>query len=304
MTTASSSSPSSLASPVSTETITHSGLRFTVDVAGPAAGEPVLLLHGFPQSRAAWRSQLPALAAAGFRAYAPDQRGYSTHARPNGVQHYEIQHLVGDGLALMDAVGANRFHLVGHDWGGHLAWSIALQAPERVTSLAVLSRPHPQAFVAALRGDPEQKKRSGHHSSLLADGVAAQMRASDFAWFRALYQHQGVPEEGAVRYLATLSEPGAVEAAIDWYRASATAMRREGLGAVSMPTMYVWGSNDSSVGRMAAEGTAQYGGPRYRFVEIDGAGHFLTDDSAQRVNELLVAHLVANRPAADSHSSG
>lgn len=276
---------------VQTLQIAHSGLHFTVDAAGPADGEPVLLLHGFPQSRAAWRFQLPALAAAGYRAYAPDQRGYSTHARPAGVESYRIEHLVGDALALMDALGVQRFHQVGHDWGGHLAWSVALQAPQRVKSLAVLSRPHPAAFVAALKTDAQQASRSGHHSSLLKDGVAANMRATDFAAFRTMYAHQRVPADAIERYLATLREPGAIEAAIDWYRASATSMRSGAAPSVTMPTLYVWGSADATVGRAAAEGTAKFGGPAYRFAEIPDAGHFLTDEVPTRINELLLEHL-------------
>src|SRR5262249_19677572 len=121
---------------------------FTVEAAG-ASGPAVLLLHGFPQNRHMWRHQLRALAAAGFRAVAPDQRGYSAGARPGGAEAYATDLLIADALALMDAWEAPRFHLVGHDWGGQLAWLIAASHPDRIETLTVLSRPHPAAFARA-----------------------------------------------------------------------------------------------------------------------------------------------------------
>lgn len=280
---------------IQTVQIPANGLVFTVDVAGPAAGPPVLLLHGFPQSRKAWRSQLPALAAHGYRAYAPDQRGYSSGARPPATEDYQVEKLVSDALAIMDAQGAQTFHLVGHDWGGHLAWTIAINFPERVRSLAILSRPHPAAFVDALKNDPQQASRSGHHKTLLEPGVAQSIRDSGFANFRKMYGHQGVTAEVAQLYINTLSEPGAIEAAIEWYRAGSSTFRNSSAAPVTMPMMYVWGSSDATVGRHAAEATARYAKGPFRFVEVPGAGHFLTDEVPARVSELLVEHLTANR---------
>ena len=165
-----------------TQTWNAGELRFTVDVAGPDTGAPVLMLHGFPQTRHMWRHQLRALAAAGFHAVAPDQRGYSRGARPAGVEAYTTDWLTRDALNLMDAGGARRFHLVGHDWGGQLAWLIAAGNPERIASLTVLSRPHPAAFSRAMAEDPEQARRSQHHKGFrepgaVAQGIAAQIEA-------------------------------------------------------------------------------------------------------------------------------
>ena len=136
---------------------------FEVEVAGDVGAPLVLLLHGFPQTSDTWRDVLPALADAGYFAAAPNQRGYSPGARPATVEEYATRLLVGDALALADALDASRFHLVGHDWGGQLAWLIAAHHPERVRTLAVLSRPHPAAFAAAIRGDAAQSERSRHH---------------------------------------------------------------------------------------------------------------------------------------------
>src|SRR5580698_2752494 len=125
---------------MATREIAARGLSFRAEVEGPEDGQPVLLLHGFPQSRHAWRTQTPALAKAGYFCVAPDQRGYSPGARPADAAEYGIDNLVADGVAIMQAVGAERFHLVGHDWGGQVSWSIASAAPERIASLTILSR--------------------------------------------------------------------------------------------------------------------------------------------------------------------
>jgi pimeloyl-ACP methyl ester carboxylesterase len=126
------------------------GLVFDVLAAGPPTGEPVVLLHGFPQTSACWRPLLATLAAAGYRAVAPDQRGYSPKARPATVQAYRLSELVADVLAIADRLGADRIHLVGHDWGGVVAWRLAGQHPDRVATLTAVSTPHPRAFARAL----------------------------------------------------------------------------------------------------------------------------------------------------------
>ena len=275
-----------------TITVPLGDLAFTVDVAGPADGTPVLMLHGFPQSRRAWASQAEALAAAGFRCVAPDQRGYSAGARPDGVDAYAAGNMVADALGLMDALGHATFHLVGHDWGGQIAWLTATAAPERIRKLAVLSRPHPAAFARAFEKDTAQAARSGHHRTLLSEDAAAGIRADDFAGFRRLFAAQGVPAATAQSYIDTLSPPGAVEAAIAWYRAGGSAsLRARDVPPVDLPTLYVWGDADATVGRVAAEATADFVTGPYRFEIIFGAGHFLTDEVPEAVNRLLLAHL-------------
>src|SRR5215469_4570856 len=146
-----------------TQTIAVGNLSFTVDTAGPPDGAPVLLLHGFPETRRMWRHQLEALGRAGYRAIAPDQRGYSSGARPAGVEHYGTDLLVADALSLVNALGPARFHLVGHDWGGQISWLVAAGHADRVLSLSILSRPHPAAFATAMREDKAQAERSRHH---------------------------------------------------------------------------------------------------------------------------------------------
>src|SRR5438309_9714383 len=162
---------------------TRSRLTFTTDVAGPASGDLVLLLHGFPESRHSWREALPALAAAGYRAVAPDQRGYSPGARPDpaDLSNYAFDKLVADAIEIAAASGydGKRFHLVGHDWGGQVAWGVANAHPERLGSLTVLSRPHPLSFRRALKEDADQKHRSRHHGKFLEPDTADKLLADD-----------------------------------------------------------------------------------------------------------------------------
>jgi pimeloyl-ACP methyl ester carboxylesterase len=262
-----------------------------VDVAGPERGEVVLLLHGFPQTRHSWRAELRALSDAGYRACAPDQRGYSAGARPSAVDAYRTDWLVGDALLLADQLDApETFHLVGHDWGGQLAWMIAAQHPERVRTLSILSRPHPAAFARAMAGDPEQAGRSRHHRSFLRPEATDELLADGAARLRAALTGQGVPEADVAAYLSTLGERAALDAAVNWYRAAGALTRAE-VPPVRVPTLYVWGNADATVGRPAAEATREFVKAPYRFVELPGIGHFVTDQAPGVFPLLLLAHL-------------
>ena len=272
-----------------TQTWTIGEFRFTVDTDGPLSGPPVLLLHGFPQTRHMWRHQLRALAAAGYRGVAPDQRGYSAGARPPTVESYAGELLTADALALMDSCQARRFHLVGHDWGGQLAWLIAARHPDRVATLTTLSRPHPGAFVRAMAEDPEQAKRSQHHTAFRQPDAINRLRQDNFKTLRSALEREGVGRTNLDAHFQTLSEPGALEAAINWYRANNIASGE--IPPVSVPTLYVWGTADASVGRRAAELTEKFVAGRYRFVQVEGGGHFIVDQFPDRIAELMIEHL-------------
>jgi pimeloyl-ACP methyl ester carboxylesterase len=273
---------------------TRPGLAFDASAAGDPSAPPVLLLHGFAVSRHLYDSQLPALAAAGFFALAPDQRGYSPGARPDPADpaRYDIELLIQDALDLIAAVGhgpPRRFHLVGHDWGGSLAWEIAARHPERLGSLTMLSRPHPGAFARALREDPEQPHRSRHHKAFLEPGAAAVLLADDARWLRTRHAANGVPQAATAKHLAVLGNPAAMEAALAWYRARGTVHRP--IARIAVPTLYVWGDADDTVGRPAAEGTADFVDAPYRFEILPGVGHYAPDQVPERVTALLLEHL-------------
>jgi pimeloyl-ACP methyl ester carboxylesterase len=276
---------------------TRDGLVFDAHVDGPADGEAVLLLHGFPQSHHSWRSQVRALAGAGYRAVAPDQRGYSSGARPDpsDLGAYHVDELVRDVLDLAGSCGweDRRFHLVGHDWGGMVAWITAFRHAVRLASLTVLSRPHPAAFQAALHdGNSDQQHRSRHHRAFL-DGDTARLLLDDDAFrLRRMLRDGGVPDATAADYVSVVGTPDTMEAALAWYRAVPRLAIT--IGPVTVPTMYIWGDGDPSVGRQAAEGTAEHVTGPYRFVELPGVGHFASDEVPDRVDELLLAHVTGN----------
>ena len=272
---------------------TRSGLTFTADVAGPANGPLVLMLHGFPESRHSWRAALPALAAAGYRAVAPDQRGYSPGARPDpaDLANYAFDKLIADAIEIAAAAGyeGKRFHLVGHDWGGQVSWGVASQHPKRLASLTILSRPHPTAFAEALAlPDGEQKRRSGHHTAFLDPGAGPRLLSNDCEWLRTRLGKSGVPADKIEAHLSVLGNPAAMEAALAWYRARG---ERQPIKPTEVPTLYLWGDADDTVGRAAAEGTGEFIAAPYRFEVLPGVGHYAADQVPARVNELLLEHL-------------
>jgi pimeloyl-ACP methyl ester carboxylesterase len=257
----------------------------------------VLLLHGFAESMNCWHAQVAALAAEGHRAVAPGQRGYSPGARPDtgDSANYHIDRLMDDAMAIVGAsgYGDRRFHLVGHDWGGSIAWALADRFPDRLASLAVLSRPHPNAFNRALRmPDGDQAQRSRHHKAFLEPGAADLLLADNAKWLRERLSAAGVPAAAIEQHLSVLGNKAAMEAALTWYRARCAI--RSPLGPIRVPTLYIWGDADDTVGRVAAEGTRDFVAAPYRFEALPGVGHFAADQVPDRVSELLLEHIAAH----------
>ncbi|MFJ8477814.1 alpha/beta fold hydrolase [Kitasatospora sp. NPDC094011] len=267
--------------------------RHTFDAlaAGPADGELVLLLHGFPEFADCWSAELTALAAAGYHAVAVDQRGYSPDARPADIADYTVEQLVADALGFADALDAPRFHLVAHDWGGLVAWALASAHPERLHSLAVLSTPHPEALYEALNNDSDQSERSRYvHEFRLPGHVAEQsLLADDAARLRSLYR-SALPEEQAEANVRRFTEPGALTGGLNWYRATNEELRIPA-GEITVRTLFVWGTEDLALGRDAADLTAKHISAPYRFVALDGATHWLPEANAEQIVPLLLAHL-------------
>lgn len=276
---------------------TAPGLVFDVSIGGAASAPLVLMLHGFCVSRHFWDSQIPVLAAAGYFVAAPNQRGYAAGARPDPADfaNYRIDKLIGDVLDILAGVGRGEgcFHLVGHDWGGSLAWIIADRWPQRIASLTMLSRPHPAAFARALKTDPEQPHRSRHHQELLDPDAGRRLLADNGKWVRDRLARNGVPPEAIDKHLSVIGNPPAMEAALAWYRARG---ERRPVGPTRVPTLYIWGEADDTVGRIAAEGTAEFIAADYRFAPLPGVGHYAADQVPDKVNQLLLDHL-ARYPA-------
>jgi pimeloyl-ACP methyl ester carboxylesterase len=278
----------------STSIKTRSGLTFTADVSGPTGGPLVLLLHGFPESRHSWRAALPALAAAGYRAVAPDQRGYSPGARPDpaDLSNYAFDRLVTDAIEIAAAAGydGKRFHLVGHDWGGQVSWGVAGKHPERLASLTILSRPHPSSFRRALlKEDGDQKHRSRHHRAFLDADTGKLLLADNARRLRDGLFGQGVPAAALEEHLSVLGNPEALEAALAWYRSN-KGLAAE-IGTIKVPTLYIWGDADATVGPDAAYGTGEFVGAAYAMEVLPNVGHFVMDQAPAKATDLMLAHL-------------
>jgi pimeloyl-ACP methyl ester carboxylesterase len=268
-------------------------LVFDVLDSGPADGAAVVLLHGFPQSARAFDRLSPALHAAGLRTLAPDQRGYSPGARPKGRSAYVLREVVDDVLALLDAAGLPDAHLVGHDWGGLAAWALAAWHPWRVRTLTVLSVPHPAAMSQALRTSDQALRSSYIGFFQLPAEPEAVLLAGQGAQLRRTLHGAGLPEHLVDAYLDRLREPGALTGALNWYRALPLQARTP-VGTVRVPTLHVWGDRDPYLGRAAVEASAEYVAAPYRLEVLAGAGHWLPELAADRLGELLPAHVRAH----------
>jgi pimeloyl-ACP methyl ester carboxylesterase len=276
--------------------IAATGLRFSALAEGPSDGRPVVFLHGFPQTAWSWHHQLDAVAAAGYRALAFDQRGYSQGARLPAVDDYRIDALVADVLAVADVQGWEHFDLVGHDWGAMVAWVTAGRHPERIRSLSAVSVPHPAAFAAALGGgDPDQVARSSYIDVFRQEGVAERALLGEDGsgdGLRAMFAASGLgPDAPEVDvFVAAMLEPGALTAALNWYRAM-SAQAIGDIGKITVPTLYVWSTEDIALGRQAAEATAQWVTGPYRFEVLTGVSHWIPEAAPHDLTRLLLEHL-------------
>jgi pimeloyl-ACP methyl ester carboxylesterase len=266
------------------------GLTFDVLDAGPPDGEPVVLLHGFPQDSTAWNGVTPALHQQGLRTLAPDQRGYSPMARPRGRARYRLRETTDDVLALLDAAGLGSAHVAGHDWGGIAAWALAAWHPERVRTLTVLSVPHPAAMATALVTS-DQALRS-YYVGLFQLPVLPEriLLAGDGAALRAMLRRGGLPDDVVEHYVARMREPGALSAALNWYRALPWD-RSEPVGRVRVPTLHIWSTGDSFLGRAGIDATARFVDAPYRLEVLEDVNHWIPELAPDRVAELITAHV-------------
>lgn len=271
-------------------------LLFEVDVSGPDSGPAVLLLHGFPQSRQAWSEVSPRLNDAGLRTVAPDQRGYSPGARPTGADAYGLPLLVADALGLLDALGIESAHVVGHDWGAVVAWSLAAEHPERVRTLTAVSIPHPEAFREALREDPDQKALSGYMDFLRAADTAEVLLADGAAELRGFYVEGGaqIPAQRVEQYVALHTQPRALDSALNWYRAGGL-LDGPTVPSVSVPTTYVWSDGDDAVSRYGAERTVDHVTGSYRFVTLKGVSHWQPEQAPEEISDAILKQVSQNR---------
>lgn len=260
------------------------GMTFRCRVFGPEGGEPVILLHGFPESSAMWVQAMGALAGKGYRCLAPDQRGYSPGARPKDKSAYTMDKVASDVTALADAMGFEKFHLVGHDWGAGCGWTVVQLFPERLLSWTALSLPHMAAFGKAIRTVPEQKKKSWYMAFFQLP-VLPELALGWWALER-VWKEAG-PEEAA-DYRALFKPYGARRAVLNWYRA--VRRRTVAYEDVHVPTLFIWGNQDEVIGRAGVEDTRRFIKGEYTFVELE-AGHWLPREDFDGVLGPLLKHL-------------
>ncbi|MBE7325323.1 alpha/beta hydrolase [Nocardioides sp. Y6] len=291
-------------------TYAHDGLEFDVTEGGPADGDPVVLLHGFPQRATCWRLVEPLLHQAGLRTYAPDQRGYSPGARPRGRWAYRVPTLVADVVALIERIGTP-VHLVGHDWGATVAWGVAASRPDLVTGLTALSVPHGSAMKrAALRGG--QALRSSYFGVFNVPGLVEGLTKARPDLLDPVWRRSGMDDEQVARFHREIVDDGALPYALGWYRGlplAALPKMVPGLGALvgdrsdgpswtsrsRVPTTYVWSTGDTAISRAAAEACGDFVLADYRYVELEGVSHWIPEEAPGVVAEAVVSRVRGDR---------
>jgi pimeloyl-ACP methyl ester carboxylesterase len=271
-------------------------------------GPLVVLLHGFPEFWYAWRHQIPALAAAGFRAVAPDLRVYNLSGKPAGVRAYRIEALLGDLAGLIDLLageqGETRAHVVGHDWGGAFAWYAPYFLPEKVLSLSLLNAPHPLAFRRELRSSAAQRRKSSYVFFFQLPWLPERrIRENGFAVVGKMLRRDPVTpgafsDEDIRLYTEALARPGALTAAVNYYRAALRFPPRVRGRAwpAGLKTLLIWGERDRYLGPGLLEGLDQWV-PNLAIERIPEASHWVQADAPGLVNELLIRFLTSVSPA-------
>lgn len=274
------------------------GLRLHILEAGPADGPLCVLLHGFPESSFGWRHQIAPLAAAGLRVVAPDQRGYGRSDKPRGVGAYRIDRLAEDVVGLLDTLGTPRAHVVGHDWGGAVAWYLAAAHPERVERMVILNVPHPVVMRRHLLRDRAQLRRSWYMFFFQLPWLPEWwLRRDDWRNLKRLFRGSSrrgtFADDELARYAADCARSGAMRSMIHWYRAALLRPApRPASWRVRVPTRIVWGARDVALGRDMVAPSAALCQPQADVAWIEEAGHWVQHEEPERVNALILDHLL------------
>jgi pimeloyl-ACP methyl ester carboxylesterase len=269
---------------------------------GPENGTPVILLHGFPEFHYGWRKQIPALSAAGYRVIVPDQRGYNLSDKPKGVAAYDVDVLARDVIGLLDHFGIQKARLVGHDWGAVVAWTVAIQFPERLEKLAILNVPHPDVMTRFVLGNSAQRKKSWYvfffQIPILVEWI---LRRKNFEALARMLVQSGrrgsFTETDVAEYKKAWSQPGALTGMLNWYRAAVRRGLRGSLNpnkvaprSVKVPTLMLWGKHDVALSHEMAQPSIDLC-ERGELVTFDRATHWVQHDAAEEVNLKLVEFL-------------
>jgi len=255
-------------------------------------GDMIILLHGFPETSYMWIPLIHALADQGYCVVAPDQRGYSINARPKQTKEYHIHKLANDVFQIADAFNCKQFHLVGHDWGASIGWTMLGLHPDRILSWTSLSIPHLLAFQKAYFHDKDQRKRSRYIALFKLPWLAEKLFSiKQYKQLKKIWHNHTSDQIQA--YMQTFSQPGALTASLNWYRANLNRRglsyltTQQGLHKIITPTQLIWGAHDIAVGRKGIELTQQYMRGPYNLIELQ-AGHWLIQEKEKEVVSLIL----------------
>lgn len=271
-------------------TFTNDGLTFEVIDEGPLDGPVIVALHGFPERADTWSGVIPILSDAGFRVLAPNQRGYSPDARPKGIKNYTIDRLAADILALADQAGVAKFHVLGHDWGAAVAWQLAGRHSKHIRSVSALSVPPVRALLRALpRG---QVLLSWYMGFFQIPKLPEWTLTVHDSWIlrKVLGPSEDMSDALITKTVALSQEPGAITAAMNWYRALRfwVLARPQRIHA---PVLFIWGNQDSAIGRAAAVGARKCIDGPYRFEVLDGTSHWIPEERPSETAALVIQHI-------------
>ncbi|WP_277370821.1 alpha/beta fold hydrolase [Rhodococcus rhodochrous] len=273
-------------------TVERDGLRFDIRDDGPIDGEPIVLLHGFPQDSRSWEAVAPHLHAAGYRTFAPDQRGYSPGARPPRRRDYSLDLLVDDVAALIESVPGGRAHVVGHDWGSAVAWVLAEQRPDLVRTMTAVSVPHPAAFMRSFVTSG-QLLRSWYMLVFQLPWIPETLLSREKV-ARQLLHGTGQPSAATDRDVARLKDRAAVRAGINWYRAVPLSNPKSSFGKITVPALMVWSDKDTAIGSAGVDATARYVSGPYRRETLVGTSHWIPDEEPEKLARLVLEHIAAH----------
>ena len=271
------------------------GIQLNVGMAGPEDGPLVILLHGFPEFSYGWRHQIDELAQAGYRVWAPDQRGYNLSDKPRRIKDYRIDKLTADAVGLIDAAGCESAYVVGHDWGAAVAWYMAEKYPNRVKKMVVMNVPNGRVMAHHLRTNPAQRKKSWYMFFFQIPWLP-EFLLSRNNWAYAVKMLQSTAHEGAFteedldQYREAWSQPRAFRSMINWYRAflqkTPTSASSSTAAKITVPTLLIWGAQDTALGREMAQPSIDLCEDG-ELIFIEEATHWVQHDAPERVNQLL-----------------
>ncbi len=270
--------------------IQANGIQLHTALAGPKNGEPVFLLHGFPEAWFGWEKQIEPLAQAGFRVIVPDQRGYNLSDKPIGKDQYQMKVLVDDILGLADSMGYEKFYLAGHDFGAMVSWSLAIREPGRVKRMVIANVPHPAVFRSYLRSHPAQMLKSWYAMFFQLSGLPELfVKAANWNFLiRALPDYWG--EDQYNRYREAWNQPGAITSMINWYRATfGSSKSTRTSNTIQPPTLIIWGKKDPHLSYQMASLSLDYCDDG-NLVLIDDATHWVQHDKPSEVSQLMIDH--------------